>query len=53
VALATRQLNKLAPIIRKRRFDNGALRLDQPKLVFTLDAETGMPSGCSIYEVHL
>jgi hypothetical protein len=28
------------------------VKLDQPKLVFTLDAETGMPSGCSIYEVR-
>uniref|UniRef100_A0A914WIJ6 Ribonuclease II/R domain-containing protein n=1 Tax=Plectus sambesii TaxID=2011161 RepID=A0A914WIJ6_9BILA len=50
IATAVRQLNQLAAIIRKRRFDNGAVRLDQPKLVFTLDAETGMPSGCTFYE---
>ena len=36
--------------LRKRRYDSGALRLDQPKLAFNLDSSTGLPNGCSIYE---
>ncbi|CAK8697461.1 DIS3-like exonuclease 2 [Clavelina lepadiformis] len=36
--------------LRKQRFDNGALRLDQVKLSYMLDAETGFPSGCFAFE---
>ena len=36
--------------MRKRRFDDGALRLDQVKLQFALDKDTGMPCGYSVYQ---
>ena len=36
-------LQKIAIQLRKRREDNGALRLDQPKLSFTFDQETKIP----------
>ncbi|KAK3697536.1 hypothetical protein QZH41_019776 [Actinostola sp. cb2023] len=42
-------LHKIAVHLRRNRFDNGALRLDQVKLQFDLDKETGMPDG---YHVH-
>ncbi|XP_071965434.1 DIS3-like exonuclease 2 [Antedon mediterranea] len=45
-------LNKIATNLRRKRFDGGALRLDQPKLSFTLDKETGMPSGYSVYQLR-
>ncbi|XP_067658576.1 uncharacterized protein [Haliotis asinina] len=44
------QLDKIAKCLRKKRFDSGALRLDQVKLTFALDKETGMPNGYSVYE---
>ena len=40
----------MAVNIRKKRFDTGALRLDQVKIQFTLDGETGLPSGYNVYE---
>eukprot|EP00112_Aurelia_sp_Birch-Aquarium-sp1_P012891 Seg2717.3 transcript_id=Seg2717.3/GoldUCD/mRNA.D3Y31 product="DIS3-like exonuclease 2" protein_id=Seg2717.3/GoldUCD/D3Y31 len=43
------QLYQLSLILRKKRFDAGALALNQPKLSFTLDRETGMPNGCGCY----
>ncbi|XP_015915494.1 DIS3-like exonuclease 2 [Parasteatoda tepidariorum] len=43
------QLNALAVKLREQRFSNGALRLDQVKLQFTLDSETGLPSGFNVY----
>ena len=36
--------------MRKKRFDNGALRLDKIKLEYTLDKETGLPSGYGVYK---
>ena len=36
--------------LRNRRFDSGALRLDQPKLAFSLDDDSGSPNGFSVYE---
>ncbi|XP_066911214.1 DIS3-like exonuclease 2 [Clytia hemisphaerica] len=36
--------------LRQKRFDSGALRLDQPKLSFTLDSQSGMPNGCAVYQ---
>ncbi|XP_072047288.1 DIS3-like exonuclease 2 isoform X2 [Amphiura filiformis] len=41
-------LNKIALNLRKKRFDDGALTLDQIKLSYALDKETGMPSGVSV-----
>ena len=41
---------QIAVNLRKKRFDSGALRLDQVKLQFALDHESGMPSGYSVYQ---
>ncbi|XP_013775846.1 DIS3-like exonuclease 2 [Limulus polyphemus] len=43
-------LHSIAVNLRRKRFEDGALRLDQTKLQFTLDSETGLPSGYSVYE---
>ncbi|XP_070561830.1 LOW QUALITY PROTEIN: DIS3-like exonuclease 2 [Ptychodera flava] len=43
-------LNKIAVNLRKQRFEEGALRLDQPKLSFTIEGVSGLPNGCSVYE---
>lgn len=43
-------LHGLAVKMRNRRQLNGALRLDQPKLEFALDKDTGLPNGCTAYE---
>ncbi|XP_069583119.1 DIS3-like exonuclease 2 isoform X1 [Ranitomeya imitator] len=42
-------LHLIAKNLRRQRFKDGALRLDQLKLSFTLDKESGMPQGCYIY----
>ncbi|XP_032968441.1 DIS3-like exonuclease 2 isoform X2 [Rhinolophus ferrumequinum] len=47
---AVLNLHRIAQELRKQRFLDGALRLDQLKLAFTLDHETGLPQGCHIYE---
>ncbi|KAM6152350.1 DIS3-like exonuclease 2 [Erethizon dorsatum] len=47
---AVLNLHRIAKRLRQQRFANGALRLDQLKLAFTLDHETGLPQGCHIYE---
>lgn len=44
------QLQELAAIIRTKRFDAGALKIDQPKLCFSLDEEN-LPSNLSVYEI--
>lgn len=43
-------LKKLAVFLRSKREENGALRLDQPKVCFSLDKESGMPQGYKLYE---
>lgn len=43
-------LNTLARKLRKDRFQNGALRIDQVKLKYELDKETGEPTGFSFEE---
>ncbi|XP_037704400.1 DIS3-like exonuclease 2 isoform X1 [Choloepus didactylus] len=43
-------LHGIAKELRQQRFADGALRLDQLKLAFTLDHETGLPQGCHVYE---
>ena len=50
VAAAVSTLNKLAVILRERREQAGALRLDQPKLCFTLNRDTGLPDGFYVHE---
>ncbi|XP_029471341.1 DIS3-like exonuclease 2 isoform X2 [Rhinatrema bivittatum] len=47
---AVLHLHRIARSLRQQRFDGGALRLDQLKLSFTLDKESGMPQGCYIYQ---
>ncbi|XP_063408810.1 DIS3-like exonuclease 2 [Mytilus trossulus] len=43
-------LHKIAKNLRKARFDKGALHLDKVKLQFSLDEQTGMPNGYSVYK---
>ncbi|XP_008574070.1 PREDICTED: DIS3-like exonuclease 2 isoform X3 [Galeopterus variegatus] len=43
-------LHEMAKHLRQQRFVDGSLRLDQLKLAFTLDHETGLPQECHIYE---
>uniref|UniRef100_U3IZN0 DIS3 like 3'-5' exoribonuclease 2 n=1 Tax=Anas platyrhynchos platyrhynchos TaxID=8840 RepID=U3IZN0_ANAPP len=45
VQQAVLNLHRIAQHLRKQRFIDGALRLDQLKLSFTLDQESGMPQG--------
>ncbi|KAK4050966.1 Translational repressor [Microbotryomycetes sp. JL201] len=42
-------LNSIARHLRKRRFDGGALRIDNVKVSFKLD-ENGLPEDCDSYE---
>lgn len=46
----TLNLHKIAQNLRKNRSESGALRLDQVKLQFCLNGETGLPNGYSIYQ---
>lgn len=43
-------LHKIATHLRKSRFENGALRIDQPKLSFSIDPASCIPLSYSIYE---
>ncbi|CAG4950299.1 unnamed protein product [Colias eurytheme] len=45
-----RNLGKIASILRRRRFEGGALRIDQPKVSFHLSPKDGMPESFWIYE---
>lgn len=47
---AVLNLHSIAKNLRAQRFSEGALRLDQLKLSFTLDKETMMPQGCYVYQ---
>nr|XP_006637784.2 PREDICTED: DIS3-like exonuclease 2 isoform X2 [Lepisosteus oculatus] len=47
---AVLRLHGIARQLRRQRFEGGALRLDQLKLSFTLDRESGMPQGCYVYQ---
>lgn len=44
-------LQKLALKLRENRMKNGALKIDQPKLNFRLDPNTGMPKSYAVYEL--
>lgn len=44
-------LQAIAKRRREKRFEDGALRLDQVKLAFNLDHETKMPNGFFVYEL--
>ncbi|XP_075717943.1 DIS3-like exonuclease 2 isoform X2 [Rhinoderma darwinii] len=47
---AVLNLHLISQNLRRQRFKDGALRLDQLKLSFTLDKESAMPQGCYIYK---
>lgn len=51
-ATAVCHLHKLASIMRKRRFDNGALAINQPKLAIEIDKATCEPLSYSLYILH-
>lgn len=51
VSNVVNNLNRIAKILRERRFENGALRIDQQKLVFNLNPKDGQPEEWSIYEI--
>ena len=41
---------QIARNLRKARFDGGCLKLDQVKLQYSLDSETGLPNGYWVYK---
>ena len=41
---------QIAVNLRKQRFTAGALRLDQVKLQFALDKDSGLPCGYGVYQ---
>jgi len=43
-------LNRVALNLKQKRVDSGALRLDQPKMCFALDKESGLPLGFRQYK---
>jgi len=51
-AIAVSHLHKLATVMRKRRFDTGALAINQPKLSFEIDRATCEPLSYSLYILH-
>lgn len=46
----TLMLHRMAQLLRKRREENGSLRIELPKLKFAMDEEK-KPQGVSIYEI--
>lgn len=44
------RLQPIAARLRQERFLNGALRIDQPKLSFVLNQETGKPIDFEVYK---
>jgi len=42
--------NQLGNALRRQRQSKGTLRLNQPKLAFSLDNTSGMPNGCFVYQ---
>lgn len=44
-------LQELAGHLRKKRVDQGALRIDLPRLAFSMDWETRTPTGFRVYEL--
>ncbi|KAK7093416.1 hypothetical protein V1264_007176 [Littorina saxatilis] len=43
-------MDKIAKAMRQARFDGGALRLDQVKIQYMLNQETGLPNGYFVYQ---
>lgn len=50
ISKVVNDLQSIAVNLRKKRFQDGALRLDQVKIAFNLDNETHMPNGFYVYE---
>ncbi|VVD04314.1 unnamed protein product [Leptidea sinapis] len=50
IAETIKTLGSLAAILRKNRFNSGALSIDQPKVSFRLSPSDGLPESFSIYE---
>ncbi|CAB3364016.1 Hypothetical predicted protein [Cloeon dipterum] len=50
VVSVVKGLRPIALNLRAGRFKNGALRIDQPKISFRIDAETGLPTEFNIYK---
>ncbi|CAD6187706.1 unnamed protein product [Caenorhabditis auriculariae] len=46
------QLNRVAQVLRRNRETNGALRIEQPKLKFSIDPVTKQPLGVSVYKIQ-
>lgn len=44
------QTFQIAQSLREHRYEHGALTLNQTKLQYTLDRETGLPCGYSVYQ---
>lgn len=44
-------IGSISAIFRNNRFENGALRINQPKVSFCLSAQNGLPDSYSIYEI--
>lgn len=43
-------LGKISAIFRRKRFEGGALRIDQPKVCFKISPTNGLPESFQIYE---
>ena len=41
---------QMAKAMRSARFNSGALRLDQVKIQYTLNPDTGLPNGYFVYQ---
>ncbi|EDS42911.1 exosome complex exonuclease RRP44 [Culex quinquefasciatus] len=46
------QLQSIAVQLRARRMENGCIKINQPKLSFTLDPNTGKPTSYAVYELR-
>ncbi|KAG6442299.1 hypothetical protein O3G_MSEX002185 [Manduca sexta] len=49
ISKTTKILGELSAILRKNRFESGALRIDQPKISFRLNPSSGLPESFNIY----
>lgn len=52
VCKTIKALGNIAAILRKNRFEGGSLRIDQPKVYFTLNP-SGLPESISVYQSTL
>ena len=52
ITLGLREMNRLAKVMRARRFERGALALASPEVKFEMDSETLDPLDVAVYQVH-